>query len=204
MRGSLLDELWKAHFIDRKVRLAFDSLLAEDNGPLIRAICQRATGVTRPEVRAALKRGKITIDFPVPKAAGPATAPPTAPKSGAAAAQKKAGKRDAETLAAMSEATLPNLIAAGLIKTPLDLERGYKGVKLVATIQPDGRVVFDGQSHDSLSTAGGMARKSVIGATPGRPYPQTNGWTFWQFRDLKTGDLEELDSLRQQFLESKK
>ena len=27
MRGSLLDEMWKAHFIDRKVRLAFESLL---------------------------------------------------------------------------------------------------------------------------------------------------------------------------------
>jgi hypothetical protein len=33
--------------------------------------------------------------------------------------------------------------------------------------------------------AGGMARKSMIGAPEGRPYPQTNGWTFWQFRDVR-------------------
>ena len=67
MRGSLLDELWKAHFIDRKVRLAFESLLNEDEGSLIRAICKKAVGVTPSEARAALKRAKITIDFPVPK-----------------------------------------------------------------------------------------------------------------------------------------
>jgi hypothetical protein len=104
----------------------------------------------------------------------------------------------------MLEATLPNLIAAGLINAPLEVERIYKGVKLLATIQPDGRVAFGGQSYDSLSTAAGMARKSVIGATPGRPYPQTNGWTFWQFRDPKTGDLREVDSLRQAFLAAKR
>jgi hypothetical protein len=48
-----------------------------------------------------------------------------------------------------------------------------------------------------------MARKTVIGCPEGRPYPQTNGWTFWQFRDPTTGDLRELDSLRQQLLSSK-
>ena len=209
MHGRLLDELWKAHFIDRRVRLAFDSLLSEDNGPLLRAICKKATGVTHSEARAALKRAKITIDFPVPKVpeqfAAPSTppAPRVAPKTEVAAARKKAGKKDVGTLAALSEATLPSLIAAGLINVPLEVERVYKGVKLQATIQPDGRIAFGGQSYDSLSTAGGMARKTVIGSPEGRPYPQTNGWTFWQFRDPTTGDLRELDSLRQQLLSSK-
>jgi hypothetical protein len=49
-----------------------------------------------------------------------------------------------------------------------------------------------------------MARKSVIGTPEGRPYPQTNGWTFWQFRDPKSGNLRDMDSLRQEFLASKK
>lgn len=44
MRGSLLDELWKAHFIDRKVRLAFESLLGEDDATLIRVICKKPCG----------------------------------------------------------------------------------------------------------------------------------------------------------------
>ena len=209
MRGSLLDELWKAHFIDRKVRLAFDGLLAEDDGPLIRAICKKANGVTPSEARAALKRAKITIDFPVPNAAGLPAAPappitsPTVPKT-ASASRQEAGKRAWETMVAMSEGTLRNLIAAGLIKTPFELERSYKGVKLTATIQGDGTVSFGGQPYDSLSTAGGMARKSVVGAPEGRPYPQTNGWTFWQYRDPKTDNLRDMDSVRQEFLARKK
>jgi len=49
-----------------------------------------------------------------------------------------------------------------------------------------------------------MARKTVIGAPPDRPDPQTNGWTFWQFRDPKTGEPRIMNSLRQAFLTSKK
>ena len=41
-----------------------------------------------------------------------------------------------------------------------------------------------------------MARKSVIGAPAGRPYPQTNGWTFWMYSDGDSGDLREIDLLR--------
>ena len=67
MRGSLLDELWKAHFIDRKVRLAFEGLLGEDDASLIRFICKKASGITASEARASLKRAKITIDFPLPE-----------------------------------------------------------------------------------------------------------------------------------------
>ena len=209
MRGSLLDELWKAHFIDRKVRLAFDGLLVEDDGPLIRAICKKANGVTPSEARAALKRAKITIDFPVPKAADLPAAPapsitlPTMPKT-VSASRQEAGKKAWETMVAMSEGTLRNLIAAGLIKTPFELERSYKGVKLTATIQSDATVSYEGQPYDSLSTAGGMARKSVVGAPEGRPYPQTNGWTFWQYRDPKTDNLRDMDSVRQEFLAQKK
>jgi hypothetical protein len=41
-----------------------------------------------------------------------------------------------------------------------------------------------------------MARKSNVGAPPGREYPQTNGWTFWRFRDTD-GHLAFVDALRQ-------
>jgi len=205
MRGSLLDEMWKAHFIDRRVRLAFEALLGDDDGPLIRAICKRASGVTSAEARSSLKRAKITIDFPLPKVPERVPAvPPPGPKPKPSASRHEAGKRARATMVAMSEATLPNIIAAGLIKTPLQLERNYKGVKLTASIEPDGTVSFGGESFDSLSTAGGMARKTVIGAPPDRPYPQTNGWTFWQFQDPRTGELRDMDSLRVEFLASKK
>jgi hypothetical protein len=161
--------------------------------------------VTPSEARSSLKRAKITIDFPLPKVLGPASS--AVVPAGAKmknSSRHEAGKKAALTMAAMSEGTLQNLIASGLIKVPLALERDYKGVKLSATIQPDGQVVFGGDSYNSLSTAGGMARKTVIGAPSDRPYPQTNGWTFWQFRDRSTGQLRDLDSLREEFLAGKK
>jgi len=48
-----------------------------------------------------------------------------------------------------------------------------------------------------------MARESVIGSPPGRPYPQTNGWTFWQYRNANS-ELHEMDHLRKQYLAAKK
>lgn len=210
IRGSLLDEMWKAHFIDRKVRLAFDGLLGEEDGSLIKAIQKRATGVTHAEVRAALKRAKITIDFPVlevasqlANAAAPAPTP-VAQKPKVVASDRETGRKARRIATDMSGITVPNLIAAGFIKAPMDLERRYKGTKVTATIQQDGTIAYGGASYDSLSTAAGMARKSVIGAPEGRPCPQTNGWTFWQFRDLKTGDVRGMDTLRQEFLAQNK
>ena len=199
--------MWKAHFIDRRVRLALESLLGEDDAPLIRAICKKANGVTRSEARASLKRAKITIDFPLPKVleqpAAPAV-PPVTPKPEASTARREAGKKAWETMTAMAEATLPNLIAAGFVKAPLELERTYKGVRLTASIQPGGNVLCGGETCETLSGAGGLARKSVLGTSPQEPPPATNGWTFWQFRDPKAGNLRDMDSLRQEYLSSKK
>jgi hypothetical protein len=44
---------------------------------------------------------------------------------------------------------------------------------------------------------------SVIGASAGRPYPQTNGWTFWMYSD-NCGALVEIDRPRQNYLAQKK
>jgi len=98
-----------------------------------------------------------------------------------------------------AEATLEKLIAAGLIRPPLELEHDYKGVHLVAVIQQNGKVEFAGEQYDSLSTAGCMARKTVIGR-----YLQTPGWSFWRYRDSKTGELRQIDHLRQQYLAANK
>ncbi len=85
-----------------------------------------------------------------------------------------------------------------------EVERTYKGVRLTASIQSGGTVVFGSEVCATLSAAGGVARKSVLGTSPLEPPPATNGWTFWQFRDPKTGGLREIDCLRQEFLASKK
>jgi hypothetical protein len=55
--------------------------------------------------------------------------------------------------------------------------------------------VFQENTYDSLSTTGGVARKSVAGPFPGRDIPQTNGWTFWEYRG-PDGGLRVLDDLR--------
>jgi len=202
MRGSMLDELWKAHFVDRNVRLALESLLAAPDRGLERLIRKKARALKAADIRSSLKRAKIKIDFPVPSASigRERVAPEAGPGKKSDASRHEAGRKAAGTAAAMADATLDSLIAFGLIKAPFELERDYKGAHLTAVVEQNGKVIFAGEVYDSPSTAGGMARKQVIGAPPDRAYPQTNGWTFWQYRDDK-GDLQELQVLRQSYLD---
>ena len=193
MQGRLLDELWKVHFIDGNVSRSIEALLANEDPRLIRLVCKKAKGVTPSEVRASLKRAKIRIDFPVPAVAG-----------GRQPLSTVAGKRQKARQTMVADATVGNLIEAGLIRPPFRIEREYKGVHLAGLVRPDGKVEFEGQVYDSLSTAAGMARKSVVGAPEGRPYPQTNGWTFWMYSDEDGGELHEIDHLRQNYLAQKK
>ncbi len=90
---------------------------------------------------------------------------------------------------------MTDLFAEASLKPPVDLQKTYKGKLLTGRIESDGQVSFGGKRYESLSTAAGLARKSVIGSPDGRPYPQTNGWTFWHFQD-SDGSWQELDVLR--------
>jgi hypothetical protein len=155
-----------------------------------------------PDIRASLKRAQVRIDFPAPAAVAGLVRPELVPgeKAEPAKSRREAGRKAAKTAKVMADATLESLIAFGVIKPPFDLERDYKGSQLTAVVEQSGKVMFAGKAYDSLSTAGGVARKQVIGAPPDRPHPQTNGWTFWQYRDEK-GDLHELQVLRKSYLE---
>jgi hypothetical protein len=206
---NIVTSLWTSHFVDRKVKAAVEGLFKSEDPALVRLVRKKTTGLGPSEIRASLKRAvPIRIDFPVG---------PVAPSPGPADGQKlPAGKKAALTRKARRltaagdqakrntpaafDAKLSDLIQAGFIEAPLHLEREYKGVHLKAVVQVDGTVTVSGESYDSLSTAGGMARKSVIGAPPGRPYPQTNGWSFWKFRDPVTGKFLEMDAPRQKYL----
>ena len=92
--------------------------------------------------------------------------------------------------------TLQDLISSGTVRLPLDIETTYKWQQLTARIEADGNVTWNGTTYDSLSVAGGMARKSIVGTLSGREYPPTNGWTFWRFQD-SDGRLAFIDVLRQ-------
>jgi hypothetical protein len=95
--------------------------------------------------------------------------------------------------------SLSDLIRADLLRPPLQLEKSYKGRRLTAEVDKEGMVKFGREKYNSLSTSAGAARATVIGTPQGRKYPQTNGWTFWQFLDTD-GTLRPVDDLRQRFL----
>lgn len=201
---NLLNVLWNAHFVDRKVKGAAEALFRNEDPALLRLLLKKTAGLKPADIRASLKRAiPIRIEFPeIPVT----TRPAPAPNQSRLRERLSDRSRKAPLLSVVdktrhkaphsTETKLSDLIQSGLVQAPLQLEKEYKGVHLKAAIRTDGTVEFKGESYDSLSTAGGMARKSVIGSPPGRQYPQTNGWTFWKFCDPETGKLIEIDSLR--------
>ena len=102
-----------------------------------------------------------------------------------------------ETLRLLSKAQLADHLIDDLWKSDFVDRQVRDALQQLFGPEPEGldRIVFDGQAYDSLSSAGGVARKSVAGPFPGRDIPQTNGWTFWEYRG-PDGGLHELDSFR--------
>ncbi|MBI4447319.1 MAG: type I restriction enzyme HsdR N-terminal domain-containing protein [Acidobacteria bacterium] len=197
MAENSINVHWKSHFVDRKVKAAVDDLFRNEDRGLLRLLGSKATGLRPADIRSSLQRAIIKVEFPLISA-------PTARRDVKQPERAKGmGKGSSGRQPAKFEATLVDLIRAGLVHPPVALERQYKGVRLQATVEQDGMIVFDGKRYDSLSTAGGMARKSVVGAPSGKPYPQTNGWTFWKYRDAGSGKLTDLDSLRHKYLRSR-
>ena len=170
----------------------------EPDAGLVRRVKATAPTLTPGEVRASLVRLRISIDVPTFSAEitaategvqerGAPEPPPTAPGT------DKPWQR----------VTLPQLVEAGLIDLPIELEHRFRGgPRLTARLEAIDRVIFDGQPFDSLSTAAGMARKHVRGGPPGSASPPTNGWTFWQVRGVD-GSLVTLDALRRELHEGK-
>ena len=206
MADHLIDAFWKSDFVDRQVRDALVRLFGPEPDPaLVRLIRAKAMSLSPAEVRASLGRLRTTFDFPV-------VASPRAERIDAPAAEKP--MRTSATRSPMDAAkttgagtpwrhvTLAQLVDAGLIRLPFPIEHLYRGVGLVARIEGVSRIVFNGAAYDSLSTAGGVARKSVAGSFPGRDIPQTNGWTFWQCRGAD-GRILALDDLRRELFERK-
>jgi hypothetical protein len=201
MADNLLNVLWKAHFIDRHVSQALGELLQNDDASLIRLIRKKTPELTPSEIRESLKRADIHIDFPVVSVSSQSSTEEVEDE------ETPPVKVIEKTKASRKILNIPgvqvsDLIRANLIEPPLKLEKEYKGRHLEAEVQQDGTIVFDGEAHKSLSLAAAFARKSVIGAPEGRKYPQTNGWVFWKCHDPETGRLEEIDVLRQRYLQA--
>ena len=190
MGDTELELLWKSQFVDRRVKSTIEELFAEENGPLARLVNKRSSELSIGDVRESLQRAQLQVHFPV---AAPSVSQMPSGSGFQAPAPKPALSHGVE---------LQDLISAGLLQPPLSLEKTYKGVQLEATIEADGRVRCVGGACDSLSAAGGMARKSVLGTSPDEPAPPTNGWKFWLYRDVASGKLCAIDDLRRRYLQA--
>jgi hypothetical protein len=198
LQGTVIDDLWRQYFVDRQVKQAVESLSGiEPPTDFLHLIRKRVPALSLSDVRQSLGRATLTLDY---RAAQPALMMPVGhktlvlPATGATVVPIEPPSGSDKT--PWRHVTLRDLISSGTIRLPLDIETTYKGHQLTACIEADSNVTWNGATYDSLSTAAGMARKSIVGAPPGREYPQTNGWTFWRFKDTD-GRLAFVDALRQ-------
>jgi hypothetical protein len=150
-------------------------------------------------VKAALSRARITLDLP-PIEVG------TASGGGEEAEERTTNERAEEKQVrqrrepASYGVTLKDLLDAGLVEPGLELRKKYLGTEVTATVEAGGRVRVGSEVFDSLSIAAGAARVAVKGPPPdGRRYYQTNGWTFWEYRD-GDGHRHEIQAIRELYL----
>jgi predicted type IV restriction endonuclease len=193
MEDNQLEVLWKAHFVDRQVRKAIDEMFeSKADESLVRLLRRRIGSLSPAEIRASLGRAQVRVEFPV-------EAKTKKMRSRQRRVPAGAKRKHASKAPRQIDVSLTDLIRSGLIRAPLDIERKYKGRNLKARIQVDGRVTWERKAYDSLSTAAGLARASVIGMRPDGKPPHTNGWTFWKCRQ-PDGTLAAIDVLRQTHL----
>lgn len=191
-----LDQLWQAYFVDQEVRAAIEDLFAPGNPDTsaINLVRKHTKNLSTKEVEASLTRMRFDLDFPQ------VVLPGKLPKAMKPKPQQTDSKgRHPKPV----DVSLQDLITAGLLRAPLELEKTYRGKRLTARVERDGSVSFDGKSYEAISTAAGMARAKVLGTPSSEKPPATNGWTFWLFKNAD-GQLQEIGNLRQQHLRQQK
>jgi hypothetical protein len=196
MEKNILEDIWVAHFVDRRVKAFLRKLVESADKGLVRLIRKRSSKLTPKEIVSSLRRLVVRIESPpLPTEMGPASKPPSDVKK---RRLREAGKKAAATRQEMGPVTLGDIISAGLLSPPVRLFRKYKGQMLEAELQPDGDVKFNDRSYPSCSTAAERARETVVGRRM-----NTNGWDFWQFEDEK-GKRCTLNNMRRAFVSLRK
>jgi hypothetical protein len=185
-----LEALWQEDFVDKQVSVALDALFEpEPDEGIVRLLRRRLPQEFTPrQIREAILR----LRSPSGGDASIERLPLTEPVSVNRSEEPETQGRSHGEGTPWSEVKLGDIISAGLLHPPVDLYRRYKGQDLRARIESDGRVSFGGGVYGSLSVAGMMARRSIIGADR---RAQTNGWTFWRY-EAPDGQLHEIDELR--------
>ena len=65
MGENQIDVLWKAHFVDRKVKGVVEDLFTTQDKGLVRLIRKNADSLSPSEIRSSLKRARLHVDFPL-------------------------------------------------------------------------------------------------------------------------------------------
>lgn len=194
MEENILDVLWSAHYVDRRVKQALLSMFSTTDKALIRLIRQREAKLTPKDIQESLRRLDFRIESVTPI---PVPVQPSRRKTVATPSPRKTELSKSPAKKAFFGITLADLIQASYLKPPLRLFRKYKGKVLEATLHQDGSVEFQGTRYPTCSTAAEIARGTITGRRM-----NTNGWCFWQFREGQ-GQAQELLEVRQRYLERK-
>ena len=207
LKGSILDDLWRIHFVDRRVKKALRTMLDNADKSLVSLVKRRVSDLNlklKPkEVAESIRR----LDFQIESPAAP-RGPAEQRDSTTGKKKLTAGQKAAATRKTRGKANLKDMIDAGLLSPPVQLFKLYRSKKyqgkdaekqrLEATIRADGTVEFAGNRYASASTAAEEARATVAGKRL-----NTNGWKFWRLMD-SNGKPVELASIRQAYLKAKK
>lgn len=197
LEENLLDTMWSAHFVDRRVKAVMRAMIDQGDRGLIRLIRRSDAKLSPSDVAGALRRLDVRID------AAPMPADNVGRLGGASVVSRR--KRPKQTSTGRPKRKRPvrmnvalaELVTAGILQAPLVLFRKYKGRLREARLLPNGSLDYAGKNYDSCSMAAAAARGSITG----RPMA-TNGWDFWQFAD-GDGKRVPLDTARQQWLTSR-
>ena len=192
LEENLLESMWNAHFVDRRVRGTIQTLLDSADDGFVRLVCKNTPKLTPAAVADSLARLDILVrpGSGVPKRTGhgrKATAKPETRQSRKDAASEK--KRVHLGVGVV------DLITAGLLKPSMKLHRDSLGKRYEATLLPDGQLEFQGKRYSSPSLAGEAARRVATGKRH-----STNGWDFWQVLD-ESGKAIALSAVRSRYLD---
>ena len=196
MEENLLDVLWNAHYVDRRVKHTLQELFSTPEKSLIRLIRHREPKLTPREIVESLRRLDLRFESATPVPAMASTPPQEEKTAASARVDRKARVRREQKGKKHFGIAIAKLIEDGYLNPPIRLFRKYKGRMMEAKLFPDGSVEFEGTRYPSCSTAAETARSTVTGRKM-----NTNGWSFWQYKDGK-GKTETLLDVRERYVNS--
>lgn len=195
MEENEIDVLWNAHRVDSQVQSVMTELFADEPDPsIVRLVNRRTRNLTQGEIRAGLRRLQVRFDLPTELLALGDDSSGATKRTERKSKAQKPKKRTKSPTKRSYDATLSDLLKAGIVRAPLKLTKQYKGNLLEAEVRVDGTVHIDGKEFRTPSTAAEYARGTITGRRM-----NTNGWVFWQYEN-GDGRVVYLDEARQAFL----